>query len=240
MSTALDRGRGVCSRATFAVAVALLAGCAAAPSRDDPFEPMNRGLYQVHDTVDTAIVKPLAQAYIDIVPQLIRTGVSNVYNNLDDLFSALNGLLQGKLDKFGDDLGRVVLNTSFGIGGIFDLASMVGIERGNEDFGQTFGAWGLPQGPYLFVPFFGPTTVRDGSGTIVRIMTGPVGYIGDVPLRNSLYGLGAVDLRAQALGAGELVETAALDRYLFIRNAYLQRRRYLLYDGKPPPEPEEP
>jgi len=222
------------------VAVALLAGCAAAPSRDDPFEPMNRGLYQVHDTVDTAIVKPLAQAYIDIVPQLIRTGVSNVYNNLDDLFSALNGLLQGKLDKFGDDLGRVVLNTSFGIGGIFDLASMVGIERGNEDFGQTFGAWGLPQGPYLFVPFFGPTTVRDGSGTIVRIMTGPVGFIGDVPVRNSLYGLGAVDLRAQALGAGQLVETAALDRYLFIRNAYLQRRRYLLYDGKPPPEPEEP
>jgi len=117
---------------------------------------------------------------------------------------------------------------------------MVGIERGNEDFGQTFGAWGLPQGPYLFVPFFGPTTVRDGSGTIVRIMTGPVGFIGDVPVRNSLYGLGAVDLRAQALGAGQLVETAALDRYLFIRNAYLQRRRYLLYDGKLPPEPEEP
>ena len=155
-------------------------------------------------------------------------------------FSALNGLLQGKLDKFGDDLGRVVLNTAFGIGGIFDLASMVGIERGNEDFGQTFGAWGLPQGPYLFVPFFGPTTVRDGTGTLVRVMVGPVGYIGEVPVRNSLYGLGAVDLRAQALGAGQLVETAALDRYLFIRNAYLQRRRYLLYDGKPPPEPEEP
>ncbi len=222
------------------MAVALLAGCAAAPSRDDPFEPMNRGLYQFHDTVDTAIVKPVAQAYIDVVPQLVRTGVSNVFNNIEDLFSALNGLLQGKLDKFGDDLGRVVLNTAFGIGGIFDLASMVGIERGNEDFGQTFGAWGLPQGPYLFVPFFGPTTVRDGTGTIVRVMVGPVGYIGDVPVRNSLYGLGAVDLRAQALGAGQLVETAALDRYLFIRNAYLQRRRYLLYDGKPPPEPEEP
>ena len=201
---------------------------------------MNRALYQFHDTVDTAVVKPVARAYIDIVPELVRTGVSNVFNNVEDLISAVNSLLQGKLDKFDDDLARVVLNTAFGVGGIFDLASMVGIERGNEDFGQTFGAWGLPQGPYLFVPFFGPTTVRDGSGTIVRIMVGPVGYIGEVPLRNSLYGLGAVDLRAQALSAGAIVDTAALDRYLFIRNAYLQRRRYLLYDGKPPPEPEEP
>jgi phospholipid-binding lipoprotein MlaA len=201
---------------------------------------MNRALYQFHDTVDTAVVKPVARAYIDIVPEFVRTGVSNVFNNIEDLISAVNSLLQGKLDKFDDDLARVVLNTAFGVGGIFDLASMVGIERGNEDFGQTFGAWGLPQGPYLFVPFFGPTTVRDGSGTIVRIMVGPVGYIGEVPLRNSLYGLGAVDLRAQALSAGAIVDTAALDRYLFIRNAYLQRRRYLLYDGKPPPEPEEP
>ena len=240
MSVDLSRCRAVLSRAVLAVAVALVAGCAAAPSREDPFEPMNRALYQFHDTVDTAVVKPVARAYIDIVPEFVRTGVSNVFNNIEDLISAVNSLLQGKLDKFDDDLARVVLNTAFGVGGIFDLASMVGIERGNEDFGQTFGAWGLPQGPYLFVPFFGPTTVRDGSGAIVRVMVGPVGYIGEVPLRNSLYGLGAVDLRAQALSAGAIVDTAALDRYLFIRNAYLQRRRYLLYDGKPPPEPEEP
>jgi len=240
MNVDFSRCRAGLSRAALAVAVALVAGCAAAPSREDPFEPMNRALYQFHDTVDTAVVKPVARAYIDIVPELVRTGVSNVFNNIEDLISAVNSLLQGKLDKFDDDLARVVLNTAFGVGGIFDLASMVGIERGNEDFGQTFGAWGLPQGPYLFVPFFGPTTVRDGSGTIVRIMVGPVGYIGEVPLRNSLYGLGAVDLRAQALSAGAIVDTAALDRYLFIRNAYLQRRRYLVYDGKPPPEPEEP
>ncbi len=240
MNVALDRGRPALSRAAVAVAVALLAGCAAAPSRQDPFEPMNRALYTFHDTVDTAVVKPVAQAYIDVVPELIRTGVSNVFNNIEDLISAVNDILQGKLDKLDNDLARVLLNTAFGVGGIFDLASMVGIERGNEDFGQTFGAWGLPQGPYLFVPFFGPTTVRDGSGAIVRVMVGPVGYIGEVPLRNSLYGLGAVDLRAQALSAGAIVDTAALDRYLFIRNAYLQRRQYLLYDGKPPPEPEEP
>ncbi len=240
MSAACERRPATVARASLVVAVALLAGCAAAPARDDPLEPMNRALYEFHDAVDTAVVKPVAQGYIDIVPLLIRTGISNVFNNLDDLFSAVNGLLQGKLEKFGDDLGRVVLNTGFGLGGIFDLASMVGIERGNEDFGQTFGAWGLPQGPYLFVPFFGPTTVRDGSGAIVRIALGPVGYIPDVPVRNSLYGVGAIDLRAQALSAGALVDTAALDRYLFIRNAYLQRRRYLVYDGKPPPEPEEP
>ena len=240
MSVKTDWRATVAARGVVFAAAVLLAGCAVGPSREDPFEPTNRSLYEFHDAVDTAIVKPVAQAYIDIVPQLVRTGVSNVFNNLDDLFSAVNGLLQGKLDKFGDDLGRVVLNTGFGLGGLFDLASMVGIERGNEDFGQTFAVWGFPQGPYLFVPFFGPTTVRDGTGVVVRIALGPVGYIPDAPLRNSLYGVGAVDLRAQLLDAGALVDTAALDRYLFIRNAYLQRRRYLVYDGKPPPEPEEP
>jgi phospholipid-binding lipoprotein MlaA len=227
-------------RALVSVAVAaLVAGCAAAPSKVDPLEPMNRALYSVHDVVDTNVVKPIAQAYVDVIPQLARTGVANVFNNIDDLFSAMNGLLQGKPDKAGNDLGRVMLNSLFGVGGLFDLASMIGIERGNEDFGQTFGVWGLPQGPYLFVPLFGPTTFRDGSGVLLRIAVGPVGFVPDLPLRNSLYGLGYVDLRAQALGAGELVDTAALDRYLFIRNAYLQRRRYLVNDGKPPPDLED-
>ncbi len=227
-------------RAVVAVAAtAILCGCAATPSRVDPLEPMNRALYSVHDVVDTNVVKPIAQAYVDIVPEFMRTGVSNVFNNIDDAFSALNSALQGKPDKFGNDLGRVLVNTFLGIGGLIDVATDAGIERGNEDFGQTFGIWGFPQGPYLFVPLFGPTTVRDGTGVIVRIALGPVGYLPDVPVRNSLYGLGYVDLRAQALGTGELVDTAALDRYLFIRNAYLQRRRYLLYDGKPPPDPEE-
>jgi phospholipid-binding lipoprotein MlaA len=226
-------------RRALVLSTAVLAGCAAAPSRVDPFEPMNRAMYEFHDTVDTAIVKPAIQAYIDVVPDLVRTGVSNFFNNIDDLISAINGALQGKPEKFGDDLGRVLLNTAFGLGGIFDLASMVGIERGNEDFGQTFGVWGFPQGPYLFVPFFGPTTVRDGTGFLVRVAIGPAGYIPDVPVRNVIYGMGAVDARAQVQGAGKLVDAAALDRYLFIRNAYLQRRRYLVFDGKPPPEPEE-
>jgi phospholipid-binding lipoprotein MlaA len=226
-------------RRALVFSAAVLAGCAAAPSRVDPFEPANRAMYEFHDAVDTAVVKPMIQAYIDVVPELVRTGVSNFFNNIDDLISAINDGLQGKPDKFGDDLGRVLLNTAFGLGGIFDLASMVGIERGNEDFGQTFGVWGFPQGPYLFVPFFGPTTVRDGTGFLVRVAIGPAGYIPDVPVRNVIYGMGAVDARAQVQGAGQLVDTAALDRYLFIRNAYLQRRRYMVFDGKPPPEPED-
>lgn len=227
------------ARMAAVAAVALLAGCAATPSKVDPLEPMNRALYQVHDVLDTNIVKPVAESYVSVVPQFMRTGFANVFNNIDDLFSAVNGLLQGKPDKAGNDLGRVMINTMFGLGGLIDVAADLDIERGNEDFGQTFAVWGFPQGPYLFIPLFGPTTVRDGTGVIVRIALGPVGYVPNVPVRNSIYGVGYVDLRSQALESGSLVDTAALDRYTFIRNAYLQRRRYLIYDGKPPPEPED-
>ncbi len=220
-------------------ATALLAGCAAAPSKVDPLEPMNRALYAVHDVVDTNVVKPVAQGYVDVIPYFIRKGISNVFNNIEDAFSALNGTLQGKFDKAGNDMGRVMVNSLFGVVGLIDVASDIGIERGDEDFGQTFAYWGIPAGPYLFIPLFGPTTVRDGTGVIIRIAAGPVGFIPDVPLRNSLYAVGFIDQRSQLLGVGELVDTAALDRYTFIRNAYFQRRRYLIYDGKPPPEPEE-
>jgi len=220
-------------------AAALVAGCASTPSNVDPLEPMNRALYQVHDVLDTNIVKPVAEGYVSVVPQFMRTGFANVFNNIDDLFSAVNGLLQGKPDKAGNDLGRVMINTMFGLGGLIDVAADLDIERGNEDFGQTFAVWGFPPGPYLFIPLFGPTTVRDGTGVIVRIALGPVGYVPNVPVRNSIYGVGYVDLRSQPLESGSLVDTAALDRYIFIRNAYLQRRRYLIYDGKPPPEPED-
>ena len=225
--------------AVIALIASLVAGCAATPSRIDPFEPMNRAFYDVHTAVDDAVVRPAVQAYIDIVPEPIRQSVSNVFNNIDDMISAVNDLLQGDLDRFGNDMGRVILNTGFGFAGIFDLASQVGIPRGNQDFGLTFGKWGFDQGPYLFIPLFGPTTFRDGAGWITRLAIGPVGYIPDVPVRNILYGTGAVDVRAQYMGATKMVDTAALDRYLFIRNAYLQRRRYMVYDGKPPPQPEE-
>ncbi len=228
------------TRAIGAVVTAmLLAGCALGPTKSDPFEPWNRAMYAIHEPIDDNIVRPAVQAYVDYAPRVMRLAISNVFNNIDDLFSAINGFLQGKLDKAGNDLGRVLINTGFGFGGLIDIASDAGIERGMEDFGQTFGVWGFPQGPYLFVPLFGPTTVRDGTGVIVRVYLGPVGYIPDVALRNSLYGVGAVDLRAQALEASSIVDKAALDRYTFIRRAYLQRREYLVNDGKTPPVKEE-
>jgi phospholipid-binding lipoprotein MlaA len=222
--------------------LAMLSGCATTTgpmAKVDPFEPWNRAMYDVNEVVDGKFFKPIAQAYVEYTPKPIQYVIRNVFNNIDDLFSAINGILSGKFDSAGHDLGRVIVNTLAGIGGIFDVASEAGIPRGNLDFGLTFGTWGFPQGPYLFVPLVGPTTVRDGVGLGVRFWFGPVGYIPDVPLRNSLYGVGAVDLRAGALETESLLDQAALDRYAFIRRAYLQRRLYLLYGGKVPPEKEE-
>lgn len=241
MRAGLRHGCGPYARALRAAAIgalALLSGCATMRSPVDPLEPVNRAMFEVNEVADKWVMKPVADAYVAVVPQLIRTGVSNVFNNIDDLFSGVNALLQGKTDKAGNDFGRVLLNT-FVMGGLFDVASDLGIERGGEDFGQTFGVWGFPQGPYLFVPFVGPTTFRDGAGLIVRIYTGPANWIPDVAVRNSLWGIGAVDIRAGASDALSIAETAALDKYRFIRDAYLQRRQYLLHDGKPPPEKEE-
>ena len=217
---------------------AMLAGCATAPNRDDPFEPMNRASYKVNEVVDGHFIKPIAQAYVNYTPRPVQTAIANFFGNVDDAISVINDFLQGKLDKAGNDMGRVILNTGFGLVGMIDIASEAGIPKGNEDFGQTLGVWGFPQGPYLFIPVWGPTTVRDGTGSIVRLYAGPVGYIRDVPLRNTLYGIGALNARAQALSAESVALSAALDPYAFIRRAYLQHRLYLLYDGKPPPEKE--
>lgn len=228
-------------RAALALACAstLFAGCAAGPTKEDPFEPFNRQMYEVHQVVDGNVVKPLAEAYVKVTPELIRTGVSNFFGNLDDLFTGINNVLEGDGQQAGDDFGRVLLNSTFGILGIFDLGSMMGIKKDKKDFGITFGKWGVPAGPYLFIPLFGPTTVRDGTGTLVRLFIGPVGYIADVPLRNSIYGVGYVDARADALGAESVLDTAALDRYRFLRNAYLKNRQYQIYNGKPPADADD-
>ena len=220
--------------ASFA-ALTLLAGCAAAPSRDDPFEPMNRASYRVHEVVDGHFIKPIVQAYVDYTPRVVQQGIHNFFGNIDDFFSFINAALQNKPDKAGHDLGRVITNTGFGLLGLIDVASEAGVPKGNEDFGQTFGVWGIPQGPYLFIPVFGPTTVRDGTGWIIRGYESPICYIEDIPTRNVLWALNVIDLRASALQAESVVNQAALDPYTFIRRAYLQRRRYLVYDGQPPP-----
>ncbi|MEO6566521.1 MAG: VacJ family lipoprotein [Casimicrobiaceae bacterium] len=223
------------------VATLALSGCATTGGgrAEDPFEPVNRAMYAINEPIDKFVFKPIAQAYVDYVPAIIRTGINNYFNNIDDLFSVVNGLLQGKLDKAGNDMARVMLNSGPGILGLIDVASDLGIPRGNEDFGQTFGYWGFPQGPYLFVPVFGPTTVRDGTGFVLRVLWSPTSEIPDVAVRNVLYGIGAIDLRAQALGTTSLISDASLDPYTFVRRAYLQRRQYLVYDGNPPPPKED-
>ncbi|HEY2815545.1 MAG TPA: VacJ family lipoprotein [Casimicrobiaceae bacterium] len=224
-----------------AATAVMFAGCATTgpASPADPFEPWNRGMYEVHQVIDGHLVKPAVQAYVDYTPKPIQQTIRNFFGNIEDLFSAVTGLMSGKLDLAGHDLGRVIVNTLFGIGGLIDVASDGGIPKGDWDFGLAFGTWGFPQGPYLFVPLIGPTTVRDGTGLVVRAYTGPLSYVPDVPTRNILYGVGAVDLRAQALQAESVIDQAALDRYTFIRRAYLQRRQYLLYEGKVPPEKED-
>lgn len=218
-----------------------LAACASVPattSPGDPFEPANRIAYAIHEPIDRDIVKPIAKAWSEL-PRGVRGPFTNFFNNIEDLFSGINGLLQNKPEKAGHDFGRVVVNTFAGLGGLLDFASDAGIPRGEEDFGQTMGFYGIETGPYLFIPLFGPTTVRDGTGFLVRATLTPYRFINEWEIRTTLLGFNYVEGRAQALEAQTLAEKAALDPYTFIRRSYLQRREYLVYDGKPPRKDDE-
>ena len=197
-------------------------------------------MFQVNDVVDGNVVKPVAEAYVKYTPQLIRSGISNFFGNIEDLFVGINNVLEGNGNRAGDDFGRVLLNSTFGLGGLFDLASMMGIERHNQDFGITFGKWGIPQGPYFFVPLFGPTTLRDGTGTgHSRVPRTDDLYLHERAGAQCHLGRRRLDLRANVLKTESMVDQAALDRYRFIRNAYLRARQYQVYDGKPPPEDDD-
>jgi phospholipid-binding lipoprotein MlaA len=200
----------------------------------DPLEPMNRVIFNVNDALDRNVVRPVAQAYVNVVPRLVRTGVSNVFGNVSDAFSAINNLLQGKKEPFGSDLGRVLVNSTFGLGGIFDIAAEANIEKYNEDFGQTLGWWGLGAGPYLVLPILGSSNVRDATGLVAHGLIDPVYQVTPTVNEYELVVLRALDTRAGLLGTDDLVQSAALDKYTFIRSAYTQRRRSLVYDGKPP------
>ena len=204
----------------------------------DPIEPVNRVIFSFNDKLDQYVLRPVAQGYVNVVPRLVRTGVSNVFGNISDMFSALNNALQGKPEPLGNDLGRVLVNTTFGLGGIFDIAGEGGIEKSGEDFGQTLGYWGLGPGPYLVLPILGPSSVRDTAGLIVQGYLDPVNQVTPDPNKYELIGARAIDARAGLLGTEDLVAGAALDRYTFIRSAYTQRRRSLVYDGKPPKDDE--
>ena len=218
----------------------VLSGCATTGGRaDDPFEASNRVMYKINEPLVEYIAKPVAQIYVDVFPSFFRTAVSNYVNNIDDLFSIVNDGLQGKWDKMGNDMARVMINTGFGFAGLIDIASDAGIPRGMEDFGQTFGYWGIPQGPYLFIPLWGPTTVRDGTGSILRLVWSPTNEIPTVAVRNTVYGFVTVNETPGIVDAMKLIDQASLDPYTFVRRAYLQRRQYLVYDGKPPPEKDD-
>ena len=204
--------------------LALLQGCATGPNPRDPFEPFNRSVMRFNDGLDEAIIKPVAQAYQGAVPSPVRTGVSNFFGNLSDVWSFANNVLQAKPQAAADSFVRVGVNTLIGLGGVLDWATLMGVERHREDFGKTLGRWGVATGPYLVLPVLGPSTVRDTAALLVDSKGDLVMQIDNVATRNSLYFLRAVDLRASLLRAGDVLDQAALDKYTFTRDSYLQRR----------------
>lgn len=223
-------------RVAAAFVMAVLGGCATVPpgAVNDPFENWNRKVFAFNDKVDTAVLKPVAETYRDNVPKLVRSGVDNVLGNIYDVWSTANHFLQGKFQT-GLEMGmRVLTNTIFGLGGLLDPATEMGLVRRPEDFGQTLGKWGIGTGPYLVLPFLGPSDVRDGVGLVVDRQTAPGSLPNTTGGRYAVTALELVNTRANLLQAGALVDQVALDKYTFIRDAYLARRLDAVYDGAPP------
>jgi phospholipid-binding lipoprotein MlaA len=218
--------------------VSLLGGCASmqsSSSPQDPYEPINRKVFAFNEFIDTMFLKPGARAYVAVTPAPIQAGVGNFFGNVGDGYSLVNSALQGKYDKVSGDLSRVFVNTFFGFGGLVDLGTALGYERGEEDFGQTLGHYGAKPGPFLMLPLFGPSSVRDAAGLLPNFAFDPVSkLVSSVPANNTLRVLRILDTRAALLPTEALLQSAALDKYTFLRSAYLQRRQNLVYDGKPP------
>ncbi len=220
------------------VSLSFLGGCATNNPRD-PLEPMNRAIYSFNDGVDTVLLKPVAEGYRAVLPSFARTGISNFFANINDVLIALNNLLQGKVVNAVSDVGRVVVNSTIGVLGFFDVATNFGLEKHNEDFGQTLGWWGIGDGAYLMIPVLGPSNIRDAVGRFVDFKTDPITYVESMRARNILWGLRLISTRADLLDTSKILDTAALDPYEFLRDAYLQRRRNLVHDGSPPPEKDD-
>lgn len=218
------------------LALHLLGGCAVGKNPRDPFESVNRKIYDFNERVDKAVLIPVARGYRAVLPQFVRQSVSNAFSNVNDVRVALNNALQGKFTTAYSDMGRVFINSTLGVLGLFDIASEAGIERHQEDFGQTLGWWGLGDGPFLMLPLFGPSSGRDLVGFGVDRLADPVTYVDPSQSRYALSGTRLVNRRAELLDATRVLDVAALDEYEFVRDAYLQRRRNLVYDGNPPPD----
>ena len=226
------------------LAIALLAiasGCAStgAPPQKDPWERFNRGTHEFNDGLDRLVLKPAAQAYVEGVPGFAQEGVTNFFANVSDVGTGLNNLLQGKIADGASDLARFAVNTVVGIGGLWDVASPMGLEKHDEDFGQTLGRWGVPSGPYLVLPVFGPSTLRDAPARFVDPSLYYNGEIADAAVRGGVAVVNLLNVRAGLLKAERILDEAALDRYTFTRDAWLQRRRHHVYDGRPPRDPED-
>ena len=223
-------------RAVLALAV-LLAGCAT--THDDPRDPLegfNRGMYAFNDGFDRYLARPVAGVYDKWIPGEIRDRVRNFFANLQDPMIGVHNILQGKLEDGFLDWVRFGFNSTLGLFGLHDIATDMGYEKHDEDFGQTFGTWGVGTGPYLVLPILGPSTLRDGTGTVLGFFTDPLTYVEPDALAWGAYGLRFTQTRADLLETTRVLEEAALDRYVFLRDAYLQRRRSQIYDGRPPRE----
>jgi phospholipid-binding lipoprotein MlaA len=216
--------------------LAALQACASVPHTDarDPLESFNRTMFGFNEAVDKAVIKPVATGYRAVTPDWLRKGVGNFFNNLQDAWSAVNNGLQGRGQEFSDSVGRVMVNSTIGLLGVLDVASDLNIERHTSGFGLTLGRWGVPAGPYVVLPLFGPSTLREVAALPVDISGMPMYHIGDQDTRTWLPIIDVVDIRARYLNAGDVLEGAALDSYSFRRDAYLQRQRNILYDGNPP------
>jgi phospholipid-binding lipoprotein MlaA len=217
-----------------AFAVLVLAGCATSGNPKDPIEGFNRAMFAFNEGLDAAIIKPVAKGYDAVLPSPIQTGVTNIA----DFFIGINNVLQGKVGDGVSDLGRVVINSTIGLLGVLDIATEIGLEKHEEDFGQTFGRWGVGDGAYVVLPVFGPRTVRDTVGFVLDVKADPVANVDHIRTRNSLVVLRLVNDRANLLPADKVIEEAALDKYAYVRGAYLQRRKSLIYDGNPPRDRE--
>lgn len=234
---------GSASNAAAAAAVVSPAAAStrpAAPSRRDPLESWNRSVFAFNDAIDVAVVKPVAQAYRDWVPEYVRGLVDNVFGNLSDAWSSVNHLLQGKVES-GLQMGfRVVVNSTLGFGGLLDIGTEIGLDKQSEDFGQTLGVWGVPPGPYVVLPVLGPSTLRDTAALAADMQVSPTAVIDETrAVELSVTLLQAVNTRSNLLAASRMLDDIALDRYAFLRDAYLARRQNLVYDGNPPEEPDD-
>ena len=211
-------------------------GCATAPATAsrDPFEGFNRSVFQFNEKLDQAVVKPVAETYQQITPQPVRTGVKNFFGNLSDVWSTVNNALQLKPVPAVESFMRVLVNSTVGLYGVLDIATELKLERHSEDFGQTLGYWGVSSGPYLVLPLLGPSTLRDTASLSVDTQGNLARRVEHVPTRNTLLATSAVEKRARYLGAGERLDELALDKYIFVRDVFLQKRLSEVWDGEPP------